>query len=114
MTILTLVTLSLSLLALSISTYALIVARRSSDRSLATRSNEHSQRLSELVEQQEALSLALRNLRARVSMQLGRAKKANGETQPEAEAPTLSIEDEKDRWTRETNVKLALGQLRMR
>lgn len=99
--------------ALCISTYALVVARRTSDRSLIRRLQELSTLHSELTETVEKLTLRLRNLGARMNMQAYREKKANGEIPSAQDGATTDPEVEKDRWTREMNLKIATGQVRL-
>lgn len=114
MTTLTLATLSLSILALSIATCALLAARHSSARSLLKQLTALSERLSDLSEAHETMSLQFRNLRSRLNMQAMRSKKANSETPADQDTPRIDPEAEKDRWTREMNLKIATGQVRVR
>lgn len=108
---LTVLALSLSTLALVASTFALFAARRSSDRSLSKRCNELSAQLSDLAETLERQSLAVRNLRSRANMQIARERKANGDASTDPGTREIDPEAEKDRWTREMNLKLATGQV---
>lgn len=102
MTIPMLITLSLTLAALCISIFALIVVRRSSAQSLSSQLSEHSILLEQLAHQ-------LRNIRARLNMQAYRARK-RGES-PESEengvevAPAAAGSTE---WKRKMNLQLAL------
>jgi len=100
---------SLSTSALLLSIYALSVARRTSDQSLAKRLSELSLQSREHAELIDQLSDKLKNLRSRVSMQAHLAKKANGEAQA-ANGPMT--EAEKDEWQREMNLKIATGQVK--
>jgi len=103
---------------LVLSTFALVVAFRSSAMSLSRRLSQHSTRLDELATQQEELALAMKTLRARVGMQNLRAqrKDAADGAQPgngsATDTATRSARDESadDRWQRETNIALALGR----
>lgn len=113
MTILTLATLSLSISALCIATYALLVAHRSSDRSLRKALTELSERFSELSESHEAVTLQFRNLRSRLNMAILRDKRANPAESAAPDTPKIDAESEKDRWQREMNLKIATGQIRM-
>jgi hypothetical protein len=112
MTTAMLLTLSFSSLALSLSTYALVVARRTSAQSLSRRLSELSEQHSELVSTVESQSLAIRNLRSRANMAVAREKKANAATNSDLDTLATDAESVADRWTRETNLKIATGQIR--
>lgn len=109
----TLIALSLSSLALFVATFALVVARRTSARSLAKQLRELSERFSDLTETVESQSLQIRNLRSRANMAQAREKKANGAASSGPDAPMIDAEAEKDRWTREMNLKIATGEVRL-
>lgn len=102
---------SLSALALSLSTCALIVAVRSSARSQSLRLNALLRQLSDHSEALEALSIRLRTIQTRLNMAAGRARRANGETSEAPPAHAAMTEDEKDKWQRETNLKIARGEI---
>lgn len=125
----------LSVMALACSIGACVVTRRSSGRYLSKQLDELSARLAaleslnrphrekvielnsrmgEAEELLERLSLAHRNLRSRLNMQDHRAKNAvtNGPSADDPDRPMT--EAEKDAWTRETNLRIATGQLKVR
>lgn len=113
MTIPMLITLSLSLTALAVSTFALFAARRSSDRSLQKRLQELSMQHSELAETVESQSLAIRNLRSRANAAMARAKRASDAESADQGSNSIDPELAKDDWQREMNLKIATGQVRM-
>lgn len=97
----------LSISALLLATAALIVALRSSDRSLYKRFAELLTRTSELESALESVQGRVKSLSVRMSL-VGRAKPAD----PELSTPTTDAE--KDEWQRRMNLKLALGQIKVR
>ena len=101
---LTLIPLSLSILALAVSTCALFVALRTSARSLSKRLYELSASLNEQAEMSERLTTQLRNLRSRLNMQAYRARKVTGD-QTDGEP---SGEESPDSWKKRMNRQLAL------
>jgi len=122
----TLAALLLSFLALCTSIGALIVARRTSGQSQLKRVNELSLRCSLQEENLETMSVAIRNLRSRLNMAKSRQEKPETTT-PAAETsstngangtagvPTAtSSDEEKARWKREMNLKIATGAIKMR
>lgn len=113
MTIVTLAMSSLSVLALFLATFALRAALRSSDRSLSRRLTALSEQLSELTESHEILTAQFRNIRSRLNMAKAREAKANGATRSDPATPGTDPEAEKDRWTREMNLKIASGEVRI-
>jgi len=118
MTIPMLVMLSLTSVAVLLSISALVVALRSSDRSLSRRLSALSTSLGEQTQTLEAQQLLLRNLRARIGMTALRARRsAESETPGDGSGNgTLPRsppgESADDKWARETNLALALGRIR--
>jgi hypothetical protein len=108
MTMTTAVTWLLSISALLLSIAALIVSLRSSARSQSRRLNEHSDRFSVLDDHLGAVDSRLKSLQARINA-ANWSRKANNEV-PELTSGTT--EAEKDAWTRETNLKIARGEIR--
>lgn len=107
MTIPTLAALSLSILGLLLSIAALSVALRSSGRSLVRRYLALSERFSELETAMEAQQGRVKSL----SVRLSNAKNRNG---AESESNTPMTERDKDEWQRQTNLRIARGEYRMR
>lgn len=110
---------SLTSAALCISIYAAIAASRTSGRSQLKRLSELSTRLEELDEAHQLLHAELNRQRSRANMEKLRRKREatereedgsrseNGSTNGE-----LDNDAAKDRWTRETNLKIARGEIR--
>lgn len=107
MSSLTTLALSLSLLAVVLSTGACLVALRGSGAHQSRLYAQLSERVSELTSQIETLVIAQRNLRSQVTMQAHRAK---AKSEPEATAEPTSDED-KARVRRELSARLARGEL---
>lgn len=106
----TAIALSLSTLGLLLSIVALFVALRSSGRSLLKRFDALSMHLSELDTQLDAQNARIKSVRSQVhAAKLSRA--ANSEV---PEIDSTGTEEAKDRWTRETNLKIARGEINPR
>lgn len=108
MTIPMLLTWLLSAMALAGSIIALVVALRSSDRSLLKRYVELSTRFSELEAAAEAQQGKLRSMSVRLSSVV-RKNPASADATPETGPMT---ESQKDEWQRRTNREIALKRLR--
>jgi hypothetical protein len=109
MTTLTLTALLLSFSALCLSTVALFAALRSSGRTLSRRLDELSTRFSAVEDHCEAQTSRIKSIRAQVNA-------ANSSRSANREPPELTsatIEARKDQWQRETNLKIATGQIRV-
>lgn len=103
-------TLALSLLSISallLSIAALFAALRSSGRFLFKRYDALCSRISDLEVRQDATETRIKSVRAQANAAYSR--KANSEL-PEVTSETT--EEAKDRWTRETNLRIARGELR--
>lgn len=98
----------LSTLALLLAIAALSVALRSSGRTLSRRLDELSTRFSAVEDHCEAQTSRIKSVRAQVNA-LSHSRSANREP-PELTPDT--IEAQKDRWTRETNLRIARGEIR--
>ncbi len=107
----------LTLAGLSISISALIVALRTSDRSLLKRLSAHSMQLEQHSDTLEQCSLAIRNLRSRANMAALRAGKKELAESPDSSRVTgngsaSKQESADDQWARETNLAIAKGLIR--
>jgi hypothetical protein len=109
---------SLTSAALCISIYAAFAASRTSGRSLSKRLSELSTRLEELDEGHQLLAAELNRVRSRANMDKLRRKREataaaeNGE--PSGSGSTngaTETETAKDEWTRQTNLKIARGEI---
>jgi len=113
--ILTLITLSLTAAALSLSIYAAVVARRTSARSLLKQLSALSMRVDSLEDDAANLERLTRNLQVRANMATMRARqKATAPEEPEERSGNGSApmsESEKDEWQRRMNRELALKRM---
>ena len=108
---------SLIAATLLLSIYALSVARRTSDRSLLKQLREHSTRLQEIEENLDTVTLQLKRERARNNMRSLRESRrvTEADEQEQSGAPSFNGSDAeaaKDRWQRETNLRIASGELK--
>ena len=112
MTIPTLTALSLSFLALCASIVALFVALRTSGRSLSRQLRAHSEQLSDVAHELEAINNRFRTVNSRINA--AAASRKASEDAMERRTATIDPEEEKDRWQRETNLRIARGDFSRR
>lgn len=117
MTTPTLAMLSLTLVSLAASIFALVVALRTSDRSLSKRLSALSTSLADQVATLDDHAVQIRALRARINMGKLRAeRKAAEESGADSGNGTAPLspqgESADDRWARETNLAIATGRIR--
>jgi hypothetical protein len=111
MTIPTLMLWLLSASGLLVAMSALFVARRSSDLSLRRQLNALSERLLDQEDSLVAVTARQKSIHVRLS-NMTRGKSASDATNGDRDPHAATTEDDKDRWQRETNLKIAQGLFR--